>query len=937
MKHRMYCILFALLISTAASGQTGTIKGTLSDSASKKNISGVTVTLLLQKDSSLVSFSMTDNNGRFELSHLNNGKYRLLFTHASFHSINRYLSITDSSKSHDLGIIPLTDHSTTLQEVVISNEAPPVTLVGDTIQYNASSFKTRPNASVEDLLKKLPGVKVEKDGTVKAQGEKVQKVLVDGKEFFGNDPRMATKNLPAEAVDKVQVYDKLSDQAEMTGFDDGNSEKTINLTLKKDKKKGLFGKVEAGAGTGNRYEGRFNVNAFRGARQVSVIGMANNSNAEGFSFMDILNFSGALNRLKGMGGNGEINLSISQDDPVAGLIGGNNTGINTIFGTGFNYNNIIGSKTDFRSNYFFSRYNPYRETQLQRQYFTPQNLYQQQGSSDNLATTHRVNINTDILADTFNSVKINLSAGSQRNSNHSSSGYSTRSGNQLLINDGSSTNQSVSNGNNFDAGILYRRKFLRRGRTFSVNLQSSFNNSKGNGALHAVTEFFDTNGALLTSDSINQENANTASLRGYTAKMLYTEPVFKRALLEFSVGSAANKNTAEKSTFDYNATSGKFDLPNAALTNDYSSTYNSRYVAVRFRKIKRKYNFSAGASYQHSGLEGNSANGNAYLPFIKKQFSVLLPEARFQYQFNRDKNITLRYNTFTNQPSITQLQPVPDNSNPLYVRLGNPALDQEYTHQLKLNASFVNPFKNRNLFAFVDFRATQHKIVNSNYVNELGIDSVMPVNTNGVYNINSAISFSYPVRFLKATMEISAGTAFNNTRQFSQHEANNIRQLVLSPAARLDMTPTDHLSLSLAANLDLIKTSYSLQPSAGNHYLNQEYSAVIDLELSHGFFFSSDFNYRITNQQAAGYNQQVPLWNMSLSKQLLHFNRCEIKLSVYDLLDKNLAVSRNANLNYIEDTRTNNLRRYFLLSFAYNLNKTVLGKARRDGIQVIRR
>src|SRR6185295_7373503 len=192
---------------------------------------------------------MTDNNGRFELNGIQNGEYRLLITHVNYHNSSRVFKIDDDHKNIDLGSISMNDRTKVLSEVTVRGEAPPVTLVGDTIQYNAGSFKTQPNANVEDLLKKLPGVKVEKDGTVKAQGEKVQKVLVDGKEFFGNDPKIATKNLPADAVDKVQVYDKLSDQAQMTGFDDGNSEKTINLKLKKDKKKGVFGKVNAGVGT----------------------------------------------------------------------------------------------------------------------------------------------------------------------------------------------------------------------------------------------------------------------------------------------------------------------------------------------------------------------------------------------------------------------------------------------------------------------------------------------------------------------------------------------------------------------------------------------------------------------------------------------------------------------------------------------------------------
>jgi 5-hydroxyisourate hydrolase-like protein (transthyretin family) len=390
---RIFFVPVFFFCTIALAQKNGIIKGIAFDTVAKQPVGSATITLMQKKDSSLISFTMTDNNGRFELSGIQNGEYRLLVTHVNYHSSSRIFKVDDDHKSIDLGNIIMNDRAKVLSEVTVTSEAPPVTLVGDTIQYNARSFKTPPNANVEDLLKKLPGVKVEKDGTVKAQGEKVQKVLVDGKEFFGNDPKVATKNLPADAVDKVQVYDKLSDQAQLTRFDDGNSEKTINLKLKKDKKKGVFGKINAGAGTDGRYQGKFNVNSFKGARQMSAIGMGNNTNAEGFSFMDVLNFTGALSQLKN--GGGDINLTINENDPLSGLLGGNNTGINTTFGGGINYNNIIGTKTDFQSNYFYSRFNPNRISNVLRQYFSPANLYRQNSYTDNLNNNHRLNLNAD--------------------------------------------------------------------------------------------------------------------------------------------------------------------------------------------------------------------------------------------------------------------------------------------------------------------------------------------------------------------------------------------------------------------------------------------------------------------------------------------------------------------------------------------------------------
>src|SRR6187399_2158136 len=328
MKKILLILLSAVIWLTGLAQKNGTIKGVVFDTIAKQSVPAATITALQAKDSSLVTFTMTNSRGEFSLANVPYGDYRLLVTHVNYHNVNKYFSVNDANKNIDLSNIEVSDKNKVLEEVVIMAEAPPVTLIGDTVQYNAGSFKTKPNAVVEDLLKKMPGIKVEKDGTVKAQGQEVKRVLVDGKEFFGTDPKIATRNLPSDAVDKVQVYDRSSDAAQLTGFDDGNSEKTINLKLKKDKKKGLFGKVTSGGGTEDRYQGKFNVNSFKGARQMSVIGMGNNTNAEGFSFMDILSFTGGMNQLGG-GGGGSININMSSNDPLGSSMGGgNNNSIN---------------------------------------------------------------------------------------------------------------------------------------------------------------------------------------------------------------------------------------------------------------------------------------------------------------------------------------------------------------------------------------------------------------------------------------------------------------------------------------------------------------------------------------------------------------------------------------------------------------------------------
>jgi len=928
-------ILLLLLITTASitgfAQKNGTIRGVAYDTIAKQPVVNATITLMLKKDSSLISFTMTDNNGRFEVDNVPPGEYRLLITHVSYHNANKTVKIDDVQKNVDLGNLVMNDKNKILNEVVVVSEAPPVTLVGDTIQYNAGSFKTQPNANVEDLLKKLPGVKVEKDGTVKAQGEQVKKVLVDGKEFFGNDPKVATKNLPADAIDKVQVFDKLSDQAQLTGFDDGNSEKTINLKLKKDKKKGLFGKASIGGGNDGRYQGKFNVNSFKGARQMSVIGMGNNTNSEGFSFMDVLNFTGALNQLKNGGGN--INISIGPDDPMAGLVGGNNSGINTTFGGGLNYNNIIGTKTDFQSNYFYSRYNPNRQTNTQRQYFLPANFYKQNSYSDNLNNNHRANFNADYQIDSFHSIKISPNFSYQTTRNKTLSDYTTWSETGNKINDGTTNNLTNSEGYSLGTNILYRQRFHRKGRTFSVNLLTNLNSSDGDGHLQTITSFYDQAGSLFRRDSINQLSNSGSDLKGYNARAVYTEPIFKRTLLEFSVGNSYSKNTSSKITYDYNKNNGKFDQLNNLLTNDYENSYRYTNGGLRLRKQTKNYNYMAGVTWQQAELEGKITTGLKD-SMITKNFNNLLPNARFQYNFSKFKNIMLNYSTTTNQPSVAQLQPVPDITNPLYVKLGNPNLKQEFTHALRLNATFVNPFKNRDFFVFLTYTNTKNKIVNYDRINSLGVDSVMPVNVSGVYNLNGNMSFGFPVRFLKGSVNISSVASYAHGKQFaatgSATELNVIKTLSVGPEVRLDMNPSEKINMSFSAGINHSNSKYSVQSTRNSKYFTQGYSAEFNWELPKLFFFSTDFDYSVNNL-SADYKAKIPLWNASISKQMLKFNRGELKFAVKDLLDENVRVNRTTNQNYIEDTRTNSLRRFFLLSFTYSLSKTGLNNGSGPG------
>jgi hypothetical protein len=472
-------------------------------------------------------------------------------------------------------------------------------------------------------------------------------------------------------------------------------------------------------------------------------------------------------------------------------------------------------------------------------------------------------------------------------------------------------------------------------------LQTTFNESNGDGSLSSVNSFYKPDASLLLRDTINQKIETSGNLKGYTAKAIYTEPLWKRSLLEFSAGKSDTKNTSSKITHDYNKFNGKYDMFNHALSNDFENMYGYITAGARIRTQKKKYNYSFGANWQKAELEGKITSG-VKDSLISKSFTNILPTARFQYNFSKYKSFTFNYNTSTTQPTMSQLQPVPDLTNPLYIREGNPDLKQEFNHVVSANLNMVSPFKNRNLFLNMMGRVTENKISSYDSVNlATGIRKSKPVNVNGVYSFNGNLNYSMPLRFLKASLEIGTVTGFNQNKQLINSQAgqalvNTIKTFNLGPDVSLDINATEKLNIGLGAQVKYNRTKYSLQPALNNNYLSQEYEASVDWEMPKGFFFSTEFNYIINSQRAAGFNTRVPLWNASISKQMLKYNRGELKLSARDLLNKNIGVSRTTNNNYIEDSRVMTLRRFFMLSFTYSLSKTGLNNAG-GGMKIITR
>ncbi|MBS1597176.1 MAG: outer membrane beta-barrel protein [Bacteroidetes bacterium] len=911
---RFYLLTIFIFCKLMVSAQhDGAIHGTLMDTALRQPVQNATITVMDSKDSSLVAFSRTEQNGKFSIKGLTNGKFRLLITHIGYRNISKNFVIADSVREIDFGFLVLNNRADVLKEITVTQEAAPVTVKQDTIEYNAGSFKTKPNAVVEDLLKKLPGIQVDKNGTIKANGEEVKKVLVDGKEFFGNDPKIASKNLPADAVDKVQVFDKKSDQSQFTGFDDGNSQKAINLTIKQDKKNGVFGKVTAGAGDNDRYEGRANINEFKGSRQLSFIGMANNTNKQGFAFQDVMNFTGGMSA---HGGRGTSADPIGSGIAIQGLTD-NNRAITTTLAGGLNFSNTWNTKTDFTGSYFYNRTDDKIDQNVLSQYLVPGNAFTQKQHSvtDSYNENHRLNTIVDTKIDSSNSFRLSSTFIYQNSSNNSLSNYNSTAESGTLINDGFSNSYAKGNGYNWNNSMLFRHRFSKKGRTLSANFSFITTNSSGSGSLYSINNYYQP----VNIDTLNQVNNQNGKSNNYGVNLVYTEPLSKKTLIEFNYNFVHNDAQSDKKTFDADA-SGKFNIPNEQLTNDFNNSYTYNRQGLHLRNQQKDYSLSFGATME----ETNFKNDFKYLSsdsLLKQSFFNILPDAELQYNFNKYKHVRLFYNTFTRQPSTTQLQPVPDNSDPLNVKIGNPNLEQEYHHVLRMNYVTFDPFQHTSFFAMINLLATHNKIVNDDRINSDGQRLSIPVNLNGLYTVNGSLSWGFPVRKIKSNLNLNSNVSYDHNANLVNNVRNNSNGWTISQGADLNFYYKELLDITGSAKISYNDNRYSLQPDQNVRYWTQNYTLDFNIYLPKGFSIATDVDYIRRTGLPAGYNTNPVIWNAGVAKQLFNNKKGEIRFQVFDILKQNIGFSRNTNENYIQDISYKVLNRFWLLSFTYNINR----------------
>lgn len=925
---RIILLLAAVLCAQVLYAQKITVKGRLTDS-SDAPLPQATIMFLNPKDSSLVNFGSSNKEGFFEVKNLNRANYLFKVTYVGHAPLMLTISPKPEELIVDLGVQKMQQASTMLGAVEIKGERAPVTIKKDTIEFNAGSFKTQPNAMAEDLIKKLPGMEVDNDGTIRAQGEQVQRVTVDGKEFFGRDPKLATRNLPADAVDKVQVFDKKSDQAAFTGIDDGQREKTINLELKEEKRKGMFGNATGGYGTDDRFTGKLNLNRFSKGQQLSIVGTANNINEQGFSIDDYMTFTGGAQQLAA-GGGGARTIQISTGGSGAGgmqLGGGQTNGLMSTYGGGVNFNKDFSTKTKLSANYFINYLDHDIIQKTERENFNTDNFkyYNELSSQTSTNLNHRVNLTLDHEIDSANSFKWTNGVTFSDTKMLQKSLSETLSSELVQQNATNRATQSVGTSFSYNSELLYRHRFGKKGRTFSSTFTFGLSDSDRDGIVDGDNVVLNQEPVLL-----DQTYDQTTDNLTYGANLSYTEPLGGRKYLEANYSIRQNKNDVNRKA--YNTVNDDHELMDS-LSNVYNSEYLYQRGGLNLRINRENYSVTIGAGYQQTLLDGEIIRPSDQAAIIDRTFENFLPSLHFNYDFDNNVRLRADYETNMNAPTIQQLQPTRDVNNFPNIYEGNPNLKPSYQHSLRLNFSKFDPVTFISYFAFINANYTKDAITNSqsyNSTDSIRTTITKPLNVDDNINVSGNANVSFPLSKLFSRFNIGVNVrgqqSINVSRELVDEEVMSateatINQLTLGGNVRYTFTYKEIFDLSLSANLSHQKTQYESSNTADQKYFNRTYSTEANYNFLKYYRLSGTFNYSQYETQAANSAVSIPMLNFSFSRYILKANAGELKFVANNVLDKSLGVTQTANVNYFERQTMNSLGRYYMVTFTYAINK----------------
>jgi hypothetical protein len=885
----------------------------------QKPIPGVAVVLRSLPDSSLANQGFSDADGRYFARGLQPGLYSLVTSLIGHESLDTTFEVKE--RMNFLGTLVLRELSSLLKEATVTELQERVTQRGDTTDFNAAAFKVNPDADAGDLARKMPGIEIS-GGTVKAQGEEVKRVLVDGKEFFGQDPTLALRSLPAEIIDRIQVFDRMSDQSQFTGFNDGNTEKTLNIITKPGMNRGQFGKVYAGYGTDDRYQSGAIVNWFQGKRRISFIGISNNINQQNFSYQDVLQITGGGGQRGGRGG--RPGFGGNNDFFV-----GTQNGINQTNSAGVNYSDSWGSKIQVSASFFSNRIANETESRVSRQFLLetlPAQRYFETDDRTSISTNNRFNMRFTWEPDSVNKVIFQPALSFQGNQlNNIFSGTNLMAGDKIL-NSTNTENDNKFTGYNSRNSLLYQRRLGKKGRTISTDLQGEFNDREGLAFLLANNLFARGDDSLFVLD---QQQESQVTTQRAAVNLRYTEPLDEKTQLEVSYEPAYQVNSSVQWTNRLNAPTGMYDLLDPVLSNDFDNYVTTHSTGLALQRSTDKMQFMVSGYFQHLQLAGDERFPTENS--INRTFQNFLPRAWFRYSFSKTSQFRSFYRARTNTPSVQQLQDVVDNTNPLLLSAGNPNLDQGVSHFMIARYNHTNVAKGRTFFAFLNLQLTTDYIGNTTFISD--VDSTLPNgvllsrggqlnrpdNLGNAYTVRTFVNYGFPVKWLKSNLNLNGGGSWqqspgliNGVENISDFYNTNAGLVLGSNISeRVDFTISYNAQYNIVLN--------SIQQNLNNNFFTHTAGISGQWMPWKGLVFQSDFNQYLYTGLGEDFDQRFALWNAGVGYKFLKNNAAELRLTVFDLLKQNNSISRVVNETFVEDRQVNVLQRFFMLTFTYNI------------------
>ncbi|HTJ13804.1 MAG TPA: outer membrane beta-barrel protein [Dinghuibacter sp.] len=903
-------------LSIHARAQTAQVTGTVRDTINQTIPANTVILLLRPADTTMVAYTRADTKGHFAFDNVPPGGYLLWISHPAFAQYSDSIGVKPGA--NNLGAIYLTLRSKLLADITIKG-VNPIRIKGDTTEFTADSFAVRPGATVEDLLKVLPGIQVDKDGKITAMGQ-TAKILVDGEEFFGDDPTVATRNISASAVDKVQVFDKKSDQAAFTGIDDGQTQKTINLKLKNDRKNGYFGKLTGGLGTNGYYENTAALNLFQKKRKFAVFGIAANTGKTGLNMADAGNYS--TNGLTTMAGDGGVMMFFG---------GGNNDftdwngsysgqGVPVAWNAGAHYSNKYNDdKITIGGDYIFNQVSVGVNNNTISRLTLPDSTINNTVDNNYKKITdiqHSLNLRYDVQLDSLDEVKV-TAVGKVRHKDTflRDTSYTSNQDSALLNNSGNHQNYTGQN-NTFNSTLLWMHKTHKIGRTLSFSAQEDYNEVNTTGYQYSVVNGYE-GGVLQSQDTTDQYKSDYSRSLSLITKLTYTEPLGHSNYLTFDYGVNLLSSSSDKNSYNRDG-GGKYVMLDSAYSNYYTLNILANTGGVFFKRSTKKYNFSFGTDAGYTSYNQD----NIYQDTVRKRsFVNWYPKASFSTKFGNGGRFGIQYYGNTTQPSLDQLQPVANNNNPLNIVMGNPNLKPSYTSQIYLNAGRYDVLKDRGYNVWGNFTMVNNAFGSKDSIDAVGKSYSETVNVNS--SENAYLSGNYDFKWKKPDIRLGFGPSLNYSKNtnYVNGQLNNTHSGSAGLGASIGKSKDKKYDFWVNARANYNVSQSSIQSANNLAYWTYSVNGNASKQLPAKFMLTADCDMSFY-QKIGNFNQRnIALVNASIQKMFFKNNDLVLKAAINDIFNQNTGFSRNISTNLATQSMYTAIHRYLLFSVTWNFSK----------------